>query len=52
MTKTRAIGAFHDVSKTSQMNSFHIVILLASSAMKAPNYVIFSTLLWLLSSAV
>ena len=30
LTKTRAIGAFHDVIKTSQINSVHILILVAS----------------------
>jgi hypothetical protein len=29
-TKTRTFGAFHGVIKTSQINSVHIVILLAS----------------------
>jgi hypothetical protein len=49
---TRSSVAFRDVIKTNQINLFHIVILLASSAMKAPRYVIFSSLLWLLCSAV
>jgi hypothetical protein len=52
MTKTRANGAFHDVIKKSRINSAHIAILLGSSAMKTPHYVIFSILLWLLCSAV
>jgi hypothetical protein len=30
MTKTRTFGTFHGVIKTNQINSVHIVILLAS----------------------